>query len=481
MKNEVKVGVFVFISIIMLFFLTTQVGSFKNYSKKGYKLYANLEDAAGLEKNSKVKANGIDVGYIDSLNIDGNHIKVTLFLDEGVKLPVDSVLSPMQASMLGGKYAAIQLGSQDQYLSQGDIIKTDKGLASIDEASDSMTSAADEFRSFIVDFKKVFDGEARDNLRHTFANLESITAELKAFTKLNKLNETADSFNEMARNLSETGEKFSNTANIINGKLPAIMENLDVLVRDLKIASLSMKSKVPELADKFSKIGDELQLILNENRKPLTDSLNSADAFFATGEDAFAKVDALLETIDKVQLEVAMRSEWMADDKYNKGYLSLDYKPSDTKSYKFDVAGMDDFTNIDDSGKLIEPKLHEESKLLVSAQIAKRFDDTTIRAGLIENTFGAGMDYYMLNDSLKASAEVFDFNAENDVRGDSVHAKVGARYTLLKHLDVFGGADNFLNKDATNLYLGLGVRFYDDDLKTLITSQALLGSLATQK
>jgi len=481
MKNEVKVGVFVFLSIIMLFFLTTQVGSFKNYSKKGYRLYANLENAAGLEKNSKVKANGIDVGYIDALNIDGNHIKITLFLDEGVALPIDSVLTPMQASMLGGKYAAIKLGSEKRFFHEGEEIKSEKALASINKASDSMMSAADEFKSFIVDFKQVFDSKSRDNLRHTFANLEAITSELKAFTKLNKLNETADSFNNMAKNLSETGEKFAKTATIINGKLPAIMENLDILVKDLKSASLQMKSKVPALADKFSKIGDELQLILNENRKPLTQSLNSADAFFATGEDTFAKVDALLGTIDKVQLEVAMRSEWMTNDKYNKGFLSIDYRPSDTKTYKFDVSGMDDFTRMDDNGKLIEPKLHDKSKLLVSAQIAKRFDDTTLRAGLIESTFGAGVDYFMLNDALKTSAEVYDFNAEKDIRGESLHAKLGARYTLLKHLDFYGGVDNFLNKDATNLYLGLGVRFYDDDLKTLITSQALLGSLASQK
>ena len=103
MKNEAKVGVFVFISILLLFFLTTQVGSFKNLSKTGYTLYTNLDNAAGLESNSKVKANGIDVGYIESLNIEGNHIRVKLFLNEDVKLPLDSVLTPMQESMLGGK------------------------------------------------------------------------------------------------------------------------------------------------------------------------------------------------------------------------------------------------------------------------------------------------------------------------------------------------------------------------------------------
>jgi len=479
MKSEVKVGITVFISILLLFFLTTQVGSFKNFSKEGYKLFVNLENAAGLEKNSKVKANGIDVGYIDALEIDGDHIKVTLFLNEGVELPSDSILTPMQESMLGGKYAGIKLGTSKTILKANEHISSKKALASINKASDSMMDAADEFKSFIIDFRKVFDNSSRDSLHNTFANLEAITYELKEFTKLNKLNDTTDNFNNMAIALASTGQKFENTADILNGKLPTIMTNLDNLINDMKVVSLQLKIKLPSLADKFASIGDNLQAILDENKKPLNSSLSSANAFFATGEDTFSKVDALLDTIDKVQLEVAMHSEWMSKDSYNKGYLSLNYRPSDTKSYKFDIAGMEDYSRLDENKDLIKPALHEETNLLVSAQISKRFDDIEVRAGLIENTFGAGFDYYMLHDTVKTSAELFDMNAENDVRGENPHAKVSARYTFLKHLDFYGGVDNFLNTDTTNLFLGVGVRFYDDDLKTLIISQGL-GSMATK-
>ncbi len=479
MKSEVKVGIAVFIGILLLFFLTTQVGSFKNFSKDGYELFAKLENAAGLEKNSKVKANGIDIGYIKDLAIEGNHIKATLFINAGTQLPIDSVLTPMQASMLGGKYAGIKLGTSKKMLKANDNIASAKALASINKATDSMTDAANEFKAFIVDFRKVFDTNSRDNLRNTFSNLESITHELKEFTKLNKLNDTAENFNNMAIALADTSEKFAKTADTLNGKLPDIMANLDALVKDLKVASAQLKSKIPTLADKFTKIGDNLQAILDENKKPLNSSLSSASAFFATGEDTFAKVDALLDTIDKVQLEVAMHNEWMSKDSYNKGYLSLDYRPSDTKSYKFDIAGMDDYSRLDENRELIKPALHEETDLLFSAQISKRFDDLALRAGLIENTFGAGFDYYALDDTLKTSADLYDMNAENDVRGENPHAKVSARYTILKHLDFYGGMDNFLNSEATNAFVGLGVRFYDDDLKTLIISQGL-GGLATK-
>jgi phospholipid/cholesterol/gamma-HCH transport system substrate-binding protein len=477
MKSEVKVGIFVFIAMLALFFLTTQVGSFKNYSKEGYNVYTDLSNAAGLEKNSKVKANGVEIGYIEKLEIEGDHVKAKLFLNDGVKLPSDSILQATQESMLGGKYLGVTLGKSQDILEAGKAIKSTKSYASINKASDSMMVAANEFKSLIAEFRESFDGDARHSLRQTFINLESITEQLKSFTALNRLNESADNFNEMAKSLTHTADNFSQTSQIINQKLPKILNNLDSLVRDLKVASVQVKEKIPALADQFTLMSQDIQDLIDQNKKPLGAAIGSADSFFAKGEDAFAKVDDLLNSIDKVQLEVAMRGEWMAEDSYSKGFLSLNYKPSDTKSYQFDIAGMQDYSRLDKKELLIEPKTHEKTNLLISAQIAKRFNNVSLRAGLIENTFGAGMDYYWFKDNLKTSAELFDINAENDVRGEKPHAKVSARYTILKHLDIYGGADNFLNKNTNNLFLGMGVRFYDDDLKTLIMSQGL-GSMA---
>ncbi len=475
MKNEFKVGLLVFSAILFLFFLTTQVNSFKNMTKKGYTIYAMLDNAAGLEPNSKVKANGIDVGYIKDLTIDGDKIKAKIFINEGVKLPEDSRLMPMQESMLGGKYAGIHLGHATQFLQDQSQIQAVKGLASIDQASDSMAKAADEFRSFIADFHQVLDNRTRMDLKESFANINKVTADLREFTKLGRLNQAVDNFNQMAENLSQTSQKFSKTADLINGKLPHIMQDIATLVGDLRSTSKALRTKVPALADKYAAIAQELQTLLEQNRQPLNNSLQEAGHFFSKGKDAFEKVDTLLDAVDKIQLEVSMHGEAMAHDKYTKGYLSLNYKPSDTKSYRFSVVGMDDYSRLSDDGGVIEPKKHEDGKVLVSAQIAKRYDDVTLRAGLIESTVGAGVDYYLFDKQFKASAELFDMNAQNDVRGDKAHAKLSARYTLLKHLNIYGGYDNFLNPDAANAFIGLGVQFYDNDLKTLILSQGLSG------
>ena len=54
MKLEVKIGIFVFLGILSLFILSMQVNSFSNYGKKGYDIYAYINDATGLRKDAKI-------------------------------------------------------------------------------------------------------------------------------------------------------------------------------------------------------------------------------------------------------------------------------------------------------------------------------------------------------------------------------------------------------------------------------------------
>lgn len=477
MSSEAKVGFFVFIGLSLLFLLATQVGSFKNMSKEGYHIYADMDNVSGLDINSKIKANGIDIGYIEDLKIEGNKVRVHMFIYQDIKVPSDSVVRPLQESMLGGKYVALTLGDETSLLKDGNRVKSGARMSDFNDASDAMTASANEFKLLSKEIRELLSGESRESLQMTFSNLEGITTELKKFTQLDHLKNITDNFNKMAVTLTETGASFTSVADTINNKLPNILQNLDILVKDLKVTSAEIRMKVPEMARKFEKVQQDLQSLISDNKVPVNNAINAADSFFSSGTDTFDKVDALLNTINQVQLEVAMRQEYMSSDKAGKGYLSLNYIPSDTKRFEFEVASADDYSQRDEFDNLIEPKKHDEGQLLISAQIAKRYDDLVLRAGLIENTAGAGADYYLLNDKFKASAQIHDFNAQYDIRGENPHAKLSARYTFLKHIDFFGGYDNFLNDKADNAFIGLGFRFFDDDLKTLIMSQSL-GSMA---
>ena len=441
MNKEARVGLFVLVGFILLFGLSTQVGSFKNLTKEGYRVSAFIKNASGLEKNAKVKANGLDVGYIEDFKISGGMIKTSFFIYDGVRIPDDSTLRAEQGSMLGGKFINITLGNSTSYVKEHGVIKSAAGLAGFGDASDSIKKAADEFSLFMTDIREVFDEDAKKSLKNTIANIEVITKELRDVST--------------------------------SGKIASILNNMDIFMKDLRVISADLKTKVPSLSEKFARIADQIDSILSQNKVALNLALKNAGNFFGEGENAIKKIDKMLATVDKVKLELGMRSEYQSSDGYNKGYLDLDYIPSDTKRYKFSIVGMDDYSQFDSSGSVIKPKKHDSSNVLISAQIAKRFGDLTLRTGLIESSVGVGADYHLFDDSFKLSTEVFDFNAQNDVRGLRAHAKISARYSFLKHIDIYGGYDNFLNKESDNTFIGVGLHFFDNDLKTLIMSQSL--------
>lgn len=484
MKSETKVGIFVFIGLIFLFLLTTQVSSLKNFSKDGYYLYSYLNNVAGLDIHSKVRANGIEVGYVDDLSIKKNRILAKLFIYKDVKIPKDSKIKLLQSSMLSGKYISIELGDSLEFAKANDKIQSAKKMADFNDASDAMAVAANEFKDFLSELREVLDQNSRDSLKSTFSNLEEITNELKVFTEFQKLDQMANNFNTMAINIADAGKnisqltsQLSTTAYTVNKTLPQIMSELNSLMNNLNSVSFELKEKTPKLVDKFFKLEKNLSTVIKENQQPLNDSLKYASTFFDTGTTTFAKVDTLLESIDKIKLELDMRSEYMLSDEYFKGYLTFKYIPTDFKYYKLEIIGMDDYSKMDSNGVLIEPKLHQKSKVLVSAQIAREFDNLTLRAGLFESSVGVGIDYYLFDNKLKLSAESFDINAQNDIRGTKPHTKATLRYTFFTYFDIYAGYDNFLNQKADNAFVGAGVHFIDNDLKTLLTSLSL-GSFA---
>ena len=155
----------------------------------------------------------------------------------------------------------------------------------------------------------------------------------------------------------------------------------------------------------------------------------------------------------------------MINDASMKTTAGIIYLPNPETYYMIDIISMDDYS---EAGVL--PGLHDESETYISAQYGKRFDNLLLRAGLIESTGGFGIDYFSDNDRLTFSADAYDFNAVNDVRGENSHLRVGVRYRMLKHLEFFGGWDNFANSESQTLYFGVGMRFIDNNLKYVLGS-----------
>jgi len=480
MKTEVKVGLFVFLGLLSLFILSMQINSFTNMGKKGYIIYAYIDDATGLEKNSKVKLRGVDIGFVQNKVLDNNKVKLTLFINQNVKIPKGSIVSLSQDSMLGGKYIEIIPSKSTTYLTPKDELKRYKRVASFNEAVDSINAAAEEFRKFMQKLNNgVVNKDAIYNFQQTLKNLKEGTAYFKEILAENRANlkdtisgakQMMDTINEklpkIMSQLDELSAEFKQTGKVVNSKLPKIMAQIDDLTAEFKQTGKDINKKLPTILDKFDTIENTINQILVENRESLRRAIKSADTFFTSGGSAFDKLDDYFTSLTKSELDVEIASYDMFRDNYIQTRAMLAYRPKPDKYY---ILGVTSTKNYEDKAYFDQNK-HIKDKNYITAELGKRYNNLLLRGGIIDSTGGIGVDYFMYNDKLKLSAEVYDFNAINDIRGDKAHARVQARYQVYNHINLYGGYDNFLNKKSANLFLGFGIAFSDNDLKTLISS-----------
>jgi len=457
MKLEAKIGLFVVMALSALLFLSTQVTSFGKWGREGYRIEAYVEDASGLEKHTHVLMNGVTIGDVDNITIEGKKVRLTLLIDKGIDIPNDSSVIVAQESLLGSKVLNIVVGDASELVKAGGTLEQSKRYASFDQTSDSVNAAAKELELLLHDMRGTLDEEHRKAIQDAIIAFRNVGSNLNGVIVDNRddLHAAIASFRAMSAG-------FATTADTVNKDLPAIMARINSLSARLDNISGSMEHKLPEAVDKFVNIEDNVSDILSENRKSLKTALESAGSFFKSGEEAFGKVDAMLGTFTTSELQVAMHTDYMMRDQYSKIYLGVNYLPNPETYYMFDLVSKDNYS------RATLPKKHDKSDTLYSLQYGKRFDNTLLRFGAIESTGGLGVDYFMNHDRLKFSAEAFDFNAVNDLRATHAHLKAQARYQMLKHLELYGGWDDFLNPTTQNVFLGLGLRFIDNDLKYVI-------------
>jgi phospholipid/cholesterol/gamma-HCH transport system substrate-binding protein len=102
------------------------------------------------------------------------------------------------------------------------------------------------------------------------------------------------------------------------------------------------------------------------------------------------------------------------------------------------------------------------NKIKLTALFAKNFWDWTVKAGLMENVGGVGVDYYIYRRQLKLSMDAYDFS--------SLNLRTQIQYNFYKGIYVIGGMSDMLNRSGKQTsYLGAGLTLTNDDLKLLLS------------
>jgi phospholipid/cholesterol/gamma-HCH transport system substrate-binding protein len=485
LSSEAKVGLFVLVGLIILGYMSFQVGKHTLGLKQGYTLDVTFDSAAGLDRDASVQVAGVEVGRVESISLMDGKALVRLRIAANVKLEKDSIAAIKTHGILGEKYVELYPGTRGTALLEpgGQIIQTEK-QADIDKLLHQLGLIAEDVRGVTSSLNRVLSGQAGEEalssiltntrdltrnfnhlivsneaaLRATLENARQLTGNLNKVVSQNdeKVGQVMDSLKSASNEMEKTFASLNEIAGGVNrgeGSLGQLVKDKTTTERLNKtLASLQeVTDKINEGRGSIGKLvnDDETVRNLNEGLTGLNRYVNKAEQF---------------------RTFLSYRGEYLFEKSDAKSYLDIRIQPKEDKFYILgivsDPRGRRTTKEFTTNGVTTRTEEFDRDGLLFNAQIGKRYRDIAVRGGLLESTGGFGIDYFALNDKLKFSFEAFDFG--NDRRA---HLKTGFDYQLFKHLYLTAGWDDFISdQDNRSVYGGIAIRFEDDDLKYLLTT-----------
>jgi len=461
------------------------VGIFRFIEKRpgsgtGYAVYALFADGAGIAKHSQVRVAGIPVGNIESVRLEQGKARIDIRVEKGVALHTDASVAKVSSSLLGEYYLSIAPGTEGKpQLRDGDQIPyvvegvtTDSLMKNLAEISKDVQKVS---RSLA---ESVGTSEGQENMRKTLENLAQVTQ---------ALNETVRENRETIRDILL---RIDSVAVKSEPQIERILENVQSAtkeVRDMMARSEDGQPQksgdVREILDKINRASTSLENTM-ANLDSVTDRLDKGQGTLgrlSKDERLINEVEGVTETLGdfvgglgRLQTIVQLRSDYQFLASTVKNYVQLRLQPREDKYYAIEIiSDPKGYTQYEqtvvNTSNPNQPSTYFENRSVTtnafrfSLQFAQRFGPFVGRFGIKESTGGIGLDTLLLDDRFELQQDLFGF-------GETIlpRWRLSLNYNFISRLWFLGGIDDIFSRDRRDYFVGMQLRFNDQDLKTIL-------------
>lgn len=133
--REVSVGIFVFICLLCVGYLTIKLGKLEIFGSDSYQVTARFSSVAGLREGADVEIAGVPVGTVDSITLDAAFgvAVVVLRIDEDVPLSLDTIASVKTSGLIGDKYIKLTPGGDPDTIEDGGNLTETESAVDLEE------------------------------------------------------------------------------------------------------------------------------------------------------------------------------------------------------------------------------------------------------------------------------------------------------------------------------------------------------------
>lgn len=459
----------------------------------GYRVSAVLDDVGGLAQKSRVVIAGITVGQIDKIELEGDKARVWLLVN--TPLRSDAKIAKRQASLLGENFLQLSPGYKGIPLKDGDEITDviyDVSPADLMKDAKKIVENVDQITTTIRNVLAGEEGEQK--LAELVTDVNATVSEVRRIVAANspKIDIVVDNvvhvtgeargfvgdFRREASRILTNAERVTADARVISGSVRQIVgENKGSVAEGFD----GVKGAVARLGKALDKLDGTLERTtsiatkIDEGQGTIGRLIND-DHLVNSVTELVDESRVFVRQLTRLQMVVAMRSEYYLGQRAAKNYLTLKIKPKPDKYYMLQIVDdprgktrfRETVTNSSDSAT--DPLVREqetitEDSFKLSLQFAKRLYFATGRVGIIESSGGLGVDFHFFDDDLQIAADIFQFDANVNPR-----IRLAGTYTFFRHLYIAAGVDEVWNDQLTDFFIGAGIEFTDADLQAILVS-----------
>jgi phospholipid/cholesterol/gamma-HCH transport system substrate-binding protein len=444
-----------------------------------YTVHAFIHDATGLATRSRVTIAGIPVGTLDSIRLENGKARLNVRVGGEVALYDNATIGKKAASLLGESMVVLTPGTPDhRKLHNGDEIHIVVEEATPGQIMDEVKEIADSLRAVAAQLANSIGTEqGGQNIKLILQNVAEAS---------DALNQTIRENREFIRDTLQNVDQITRTA---NPEISQILENVRVVTQDVR--ELMAQSATP--GGQNGQLRDTVER-LDRASKSLESALSHVDSIAGRvdrGEGTIGKltkddqlinevqnvaegVNDYVEGLVRLQTIVGLRTDYNFLANTIKNYVEVRLQPTEDKYFDVELVndpqGLTSITDTTvDTTNPTQPSRYRTitttttNSFRFSLQLAKRLGPFTGRFGIKESTGGVGLDVHLLQDRFEIVTDLFGFSVEPQPR-----FRFYLQYEFIKHLWLLGGVDNVFSSLQRDYFLGLQLRYTDEDLKRIL-------------
>ncbi|MCK9330321.1 MAG: MlaD family protein [Candidatus Cloacimonetes bacterium] len=275
-ETEIKVGIFVILSLIFLFFSYSWLNDW--FLKNKYEIVKVLFDNVNnIEKGNSVFYRGVRIGRVQSLEIAEDGIIIYLMISQDIKINSDAIFIIKESDMMGTRIIDIIPGQSKNYINQNHIYTgiTLPGLSDLVSNLNEISTQIENIMQKLDSNDDIFDRLnnvltlTEENFQLLFELLRDAQEKdiLSAFIELKQLSHTLQvMINENSENIDNTFKQTQYTFSKIDSFLITTETAINSFKKQLENqdSNLNKLFNDDQLYKNLLKTTQEMEFLLND-------------------------------------------------------------------------------------------------------------------------------------------------------------------------------------------------------------------------